>query len=88
MSSKLEKLIAHHEKEHAALRNQIDECLEEMEYKTAHRLTKGLFLVSETLRTLHILQDKLYDDKEGIKRRLVIYNDRLNKEVSGHMRDY
>jgi len=63
MSSKLAKLIAHYEAEDAALTAQIDECVSEMAYGMAKRLTKGLFLVREQLQTLRSLQDKFFDDK-------------------------
>ena len=88
MSSKLEKLIAYHEAEYAALTAQIDECIGETDYKMAHRIAKGLFVVGEKLRVLHNFQDKFYDDKKEIARRLAIYNEELGKETSNYMRGY
>ena len=88
MSSKLEKLIAYHEAEYAALTAQIDECIREMEYKMAHRFAKGLFVVGEKLQALHNLQDKYYDEKKEITRRLAIYNNKLSQEASDYMRGY
>ncbi|MBO2007532.1 hypothetical protein [Hymenobacter negativus] len=88
MSSKLEKLIAHHEAEHAALIVQIDEYVEEMQYKMAHHLSKGLSLVSQKLHVLQNLKDKFYDDKENIARSISLLEDRITKEDSSWMRGY
>jgi len=88
MDNQLRLLITLYEEERARLQKLIDECLVDTEYLMAHYHSEALHQLNRRLQTLNNIDDKLYDEKDFLRRRINGYEKRMGTESSEYMNEY
>lgn len=84
----LRTLIFLYEEEKIQLQKRIEESLTESEYLMAHFHSEAMFELNTKLRTLHNLDDRLYDEKEFLKQKIGWMQKFLETEGSDYMTAY
>jgi hypothetical protein len=88
MDNQLKLLISLYEEEKFRLQKLIDESLVESEYLMAHYHSQALYQLNGRLQTLKNIDDKLFDEKYFIQRRIDGLQKRMGTESSDYMKDY
>ncbi len=88
VDNQLKLLISLYEEEKLRLHKLIDESLVESEYLMAHYHTQALYQLNGRLHALKNIDDKLFDEKYLIQRRIEGLQKRMETESSDFMKEY
>lgn len=88
MDEQVQLVISLYEEEKARLQSLISTCLEEEEYQMAHYHLNALYKTNSQIRILRNLDDRYYDDKEIVLRRMEGSKKWLAREGNGSFREY
>lgn len=88
MDYQLKLLISLYEEEKIRLQKLIDDSLAETEYLMAHYHSEALFQLNRRLQTLNNIDDKLYDEKDFLQRRICLLEKQIETESSEYLEEY